>query len=196
WHAGRSDYVNVLGRGGRRTSIAERARTRVLSDDGLRRVWLTAEKDKLFGAFVRFALLTATRRGESAGLRRSELSEDGATWIVPAARYKNKRDTLIPLSKAAQKIVASMPVLPGGDHVFSVSGKFPLGDFANRKAAFDKASGVAGVTIHDWRRSSRTLLSRADVNADIAERCLGHALVGVRGTYDRHAYEAEKRHAF
>ena len=26
--------------------------------------------------------------------------------------------------------------------------------------------------------------------------CLGHALRGVRGTYDRHAYEAEKRHAF
>jgi hypothetical protein len=40
------------------------------------------------------------------------------------------------------------------------------------------------------------LLSRAGISADIAERCLGHALGGIRGTYDRHEYQAEKRHAF
>jgi hypothetical protein len=39
-------------------------------------------------------------------------------------------------------------------------------------------------------------LSRAGVNADIAERCLGHALTGMRGTYDRHEYQHEKAHAF
>jgi hypothetical protein len=40
------------------------------------------------------------------------------------------------------------------------------------------------------------LLSRAGIPADIAEMCLGHALTGVRGTYDRHSFENEKRHAF
>ena len=39
-------------------------------------------------------------------------------------------------------------------------------------------------------------MSRAGVNADHAERALGHKLGGVRETYDRHAYHAEKRHAF
>jgi hypothetical protein len=40
------------------------------------------------------------------------------------------------------------------------------------------------------------LLSRAGISADIAEMCLGHALGGVRGTYDRFAYVDEKRKAF
>jgi hypothetical protein len=39
-------------------------------------------------------------------------------------------------------------------------------------------------------------MSRAGINADIAERCLGHAIPGVRATYDRHAYHAEKLQAF
>jgi integrase len=50
--------------------------------------------------------------------------------------------------------------------------------------------------IHDLRRSSRSLLSRAGVNPDIAERCLGHALPAIRATYDRHRYLDEMAHAF
>jgi hypothetical protein len=39
-------------------------------------------------------------------------------------------------------------------------------------------------------------MSRAGINADIAERCLGHVIPGVRGVYDRHEYYREKKHAF
>jgi hypothetical protein len=39
-------------------------------------------------------------------------------------------------------------------------------------------------------------MSRAGVNSDHAERCLGHVIGGVRGTYDRHEYHAEKQRAF
>jgi integrase len=198
WHSARSDFISPLVRGGRRTSIAERARSRVLTDDELRAVWLAAEQDKSpFGAFVRFVLLTATRRSEAGGLRRrSEISPDGRTWVIPAARYKSGKDTLIPLSAAAQAIVTAMPVLAGGDFVFSVDGSRPLGGFDDRKKEFDAAAGVRDYVLHDLRRTSRTLLSRAGIAADVAEMCLGHALGGIRSTYDRHAYEAEKRHAF
>ena len=195
WHGERSEFVSPLGRGGRRTSIRERARSRTLSDTELRDVWTTAEQDKgPFGAFVRFVLLTATRRGEAAGLRRSELGDDGQTWIIPGARYKSGKDTLIPLSAAARRIIAAQPEL--GNFVFSANGTHALGNFADRKAEFDKACGVGGWRLHDLRRTSRTLLSRAGISADVAERCLGHALTGVRGTYDRHSFENEKRHAF
>jgi hypothetical protein len=34
------------------------------------------------------------------------------------------------------------------------------------------------------------------VSPDHAERALGHVIGGVRGTYDRHAFEAEKASAF
>jgi hypothetical protein len=39
-------------------------------------------------------------------------------------------------------------------------------------------------------------MSRAGVDHDIAERCMGHAIQGVRGVYDRHKYVAEMRGAF
>jgi integrase len=194
WHGSRTDYISVLTRTPARVSLSERSRSHVPTDVELRAILLAAERDPLFGPYLRFTLLTATRRGESAGLRRSELSPDGRTWTIPGSRYKNKRDTLVPLSAEAQAIIASMPVR--GDFVFSAGGAYPLDDFADRKRAFDDASGVRGWVIHDLRRAARTLLSRAGVNADIAERCLGHSLTGVRRTYDRHEYETEKRHAF
>jgi hypothetical protein len=34
-------------------------------------------------------------------------------------------------------------------------------------------------------------MSRAGVNADHAERCLGHVISGVRGVYDLHRYRDE-----
>jgi integrase len=192
WHASRSDFISPLGRGMRRTSIKERARTRTLNDDELRRVWLAAEQDKgPFGPFVKFVLLTAARRSEAAALRRSELSDNGSTWTIPRERYKSGRDVIFPLSERAQAIVAAQP--ERGDFVFSATGQRALGGFDKRKADFDAACGVSGYTLHDLRRTSRTLLSRAGISVDIAEMCLGHALAGIRGTYDRFAYLDEKR---
>src|SRR5262249_46163067 len=190
-----SDYISPLGRGGRRTSPQQLARARVLTDNELRRLWLAAEKyPGPFGRYLQFTLLTATRRGESAGLRRDELTDNDTVWIIPASRAKPKKDIVVPLSKAAQRIIATQPML--GDHIFGTDGSKPLGGFALRKAGFDKVSGVSDYRLHDLRRTARTLLSRAGVNSDIAERCLGHVIGGVRGVYDRHEYQNEKRHAF
>jgi integrase len=194
WHARRSDYVNVLSGSGHAGS-AGRARDRILGDGELEKVWTTAETfPGPFGPYLRFVLLTATRRSESANLRRSELSDGGRTWIIPGARYKSGKDTLIPLSKAAQKIIAAQPVL--GDFVFSATGRRGLTDFANLKRAFDKACGVKDWRLHDLRRTSRTLLSRAGVNADVGEKCLGHTVAGVRSIYDRYEFRNEKAKAF
>jgi integrase len=49
--------------------------------------------------------------------------------------------------------------------------------------------------LHDLRRTARSLMSRASVSSDIAERVLGHVIPGVRGVYDRYAYVDEKRDA-
>jgi len=39
-------------------------------------------------------------------------------------------------------------------------------------------------------------LSRAGINPDISERCLGHALPTIRATYDRHHFLDEMAHGF
>jgi hypothetical protein len=49
---------------------------------------------------------------------------------------------------------------------------------------------------HDLRRTARSLMSRAGVPADIAERVLGHVIPGVRGVYDRFEYLPQKADAF
>ena len=51
-------------------------------------------------------------------------------------------------------------------------------------------------TLHDLRRTARSLMSRAGVPADHAERCLGHVMPGVRGVYDPYEYLEAKRDAF
>ena len=50
-------------------------------------------------------------------------------------------------------------------------------------------------TLHDLRRTAKTLMSRAGVRPDISERVLGHIIGGVEGVYDRYEYIAEKRRA-
>jgi integrase len=193
WHASRGDdFRPVIVRGMKRSDAKARARTRVLTDDEIRALW-EATASGPFGGFVRFALLTATRRNEAAGLRRSELVDTG-TWIIPKDRYKTGVDHVVPLSPLAQSVIAAQPNL--GDAVFSIDGAKPITGFDSFKKQLDAASGVTGWRIHDIRRTARTLLSRCGIDADIAERALGHATGGVRGVYDRYAYAAEKRHAF
>lgn len=197
WHASRSDdYRSPIVRGMARTKPSERARSRVLSDEELRAVWTAAEAQSSgpWGPFVQFLLLSACRRNEAAQMGRNEL--DGAVWTLPAPRSKNGREQILPLSPQAVSVLERLPRIAGSKFVFTADGKHAFANFSKAKASFDQACGVTDWTLHDLRRTARSLMSRAGVTADVAERCLGHAIGGVRGTYDRHAYFDEKKHAF
>jgi integrase len=194
WHAIRSDtFASPIVRGMARTNSQERARDRVLTDDELRAVWCTATSVP-FGLYVRFLLLTAARRTEVSHMRWAELM--GADWVLPSSRNKVGVELVRPLSTAAQDVLATMPRVAGGDYVFSNNGLHALGGLSRHKSVFDKACGVRNWVLHDLRRSARSLMSRAGVNSDHAERCLGHVIGGVRGVYDRHEFYIEKQKAF
>jgi integrase len=193
WHATRDDeFKSPIVRGMGRINARERARNRILSDDELRSVWQAASPSHPFGALLRFVLLTATRRNEAGLMMWGELS--GRDWTIPAGRYKSKIDHLIPLSTAAVALLDGIPKF--GPYVFTTNGKRPIGAYSQFKRSLDAACGVKDWIIHDLRRTARSLMSRAGVDADLAERCLGHVIAGVRGIYDRHAYYDEKKHAF
>jgi integrase len=168
-----------------RTSAKDRARDRILTDDEIRKLWATGNR------FVQFLLLTGARRNEVAGMQWREVT--GNDWTLPASRNKVKVDLIRTLSKQA------MAVLPQrgdpDDYVFGIVPDCPLGNFARLKEGLDADSGVTGWTLHDLRRTARSLMSRAGVNSDHAERCLGHVIGGVRGVYDRHEYQDEKARA-
>ena len=192
WHATRSDdFLSPIVRGMARTQRSEQARERILTDDELRKIW--AANYGVFGSFVRFLLLTAARRTEVARMIWAELQ--GSDWTLPAARNKTGLDLVRPLSRAAQAILAALP--KAGEFVWSTNGgAAPIGGFAQFKRRFDAASGTNGWALHDLRRTARSLMSRAGVPTDHAERCLGHVIGGGRGVYDRHEYHSEKRQAF
>ena len=215
WHASRSDdFRSPIVRGMARTKPGERRRQRTLSDDELRAVWRAADNFKRdfeeapgpWGPFVQFLLLTATRRNEAARMRRPELR--GGDWIIPSERYKTGRELVIPLSSAALAVHGKLPSIRKDGFVFTTDGRRPLGGFSKLKRAFDQAvlaalreedpeaRPVPTWMLHDLRRTARTLMSRAGVAADTAERCLGHVIGGVRGTYDCYAYYDEKKQAF
>jgi integrase len=190
WHALRSDsFKSPIIKGMGRYSGKEHERDRFLTDDEIRAIWKATEQDRPGSPFVRFLLLTGCRRSEAAGLCWSEI-KDGL-WNLPAARNKVKKDLERPLSQAALAIINAQSPIVGSPLVFQNIRSFSL-----VKQNIDAASGITGWRLHDLRRSARTLLSRAGVNADVAERCLGHVIGGVRGVYDRHRYVREMRDAF
>jgi hypothetical protein len=49
--------------------------------------------------------------------------------------------------------------------------------------------------LHDLRRTARSLMSRAGVAPEVAEKCLAHLPTGIQGTYDRWSYLPERRAA-
>jgi integrase len=196
WHASRSDdFRSPIVRGMARTKPRSRVRQRVLSDDEIKAVWQAAEQTKtLFGYFVQFLLLTAARRNEAALMSRTEVDND--EWTIPQARYKTGRELVIPLSPAARAILAQIPKIAKSSLVFTNDGKRPLGGFSKFKKSFDELCGIKGWTLHDLRRTARSLMSRAGISTDHAERALGHVISGIRGTYDKYEYRDEKRRAF
>jgi integrase len=196
WHAGRADdFRSPIVRGMSRTKPSERQRQRTLTDDEIRAIWQAAEgSPSAFGYLVQFLLLTAVRRNEAARMHRSEVIGDD--WTVPQDRYKTGKELVVPLSPAAGAVLANVPQIGAAGFVFTTDGKTPISGFSKFKRAFDLACGVTGWTLHDCRRTARSLMSRAGVPSDHAERALGHVIGGIRSTYDRHEFYAEKKRAF
>ena len=194
WYATRhDDYSSPVIRGMRRTNPKARARSRILEDDELRALWAAAEANGVFGALVRVALLTGQRREKIVSMMWEDIVD--GEWRIPASeREKNTAGSLV-LPQEVLDIINAQPRFASNPYVFAGVGPNHIGGTSNRKARLDKRSGVVGWTLHDLRRTARSLMSRAGVRPDIAERVLGHAIKGVEGVYDRHSYRDEKAHA-
>jgi integrase len=111
---------------------------------------------------------------------------------------------------AALALIRAQQKSSDGDYVFPTSAGTPYSRSGKSKAALDRAvleamedqaekgtkiNPLSNWTLHDLRRTAKTLMVRTGVRPDISERVLGHAISGVEGTYDRHSYADEKRDA-
>jgi len=159
-----------------------------------------------FGAIVRLLMLTGQRREEVAGMTWAELSEDLATWTIPATRTKNGVPHLVPLSEPARKLLHALSSDGPGD----VQGAHQHAKLALADLAFDQPlKGVPrslgknqipvfpGGGCMTCAGPSRGL-QRLGVRLEVTEAVLNHlsgSRAGVVGIYQRHDWAQEKRAA-
>src|SRR3954454_16153277 len=112
---------------------------RALPDAELPTLWRAAEAypDPIFGAYVRFLLLTGQRRTETALMRWSDV--DGPVWTIPAEVTKAGRVHRVPLPAEALSLLAGLPRLANG-LVFPGRGGKPMSGWTKRVAALRAAT--------------------------------------------------------
>jgi hypothetical protein len=115
---------------------------------------------RLFAPLLVVLLPTGQRRNEVAGMRRGELSDDGATWNIPGSRTKNGHAHIVPLSPLVRELIASVKAKPDSPFIFTTTGATPLSGWSRMKGRLDPALAVAREegraiippwTLHDLR---------------------------------------------
>ncbi|MGA8611693.1 MAG: site-specific integrase [Xanthobacteraceae bacterium] len=172
-------------------------RSRVLTDEELYAMYKAALNDGgTFSKIVLLLLHTGQRRGEIASLQSSWFNEKENTITLPSEITKNGREHTFPIGSVCLSFVSSQ--LPKDRKLlFPARGKtdVPFNGWSKSKVAFDRMHSVTNWTLHDLRRTFRTIHARIGTPPHIAERLLNHIQPGLIETYDRHAYLPEMRAA-
>jgi integrase len=176
---------------------AATARDRVLSDAEIVKFWAAADSvGGPFGPLLKLLLLTGCRLNEVAGMRRTELSEDGTTWDIPGLRTKNRRPHRVLLAPLARELIAGMT--GKRELVFTTNGRTPVSGWSKLKKRLDAAMRIPVWRVHDLRRTAATGMAEIGIPPHIVEATLNHisgAKAGVAGTYNRAAYLPERKAA-
>ena len=153
-----------------------------MSDAEILSVWAAAESLGSFGGLVQFALLTGLRRGELAGLRWSHIKPDRI--VLEAQQTKSGVIHEVPMTELMRTVLEWQPLI-------SATLVFPSSNANTRISGWTqlvrKLVLISGVsfTMHDLRRTCRTLMSRIEVPEDIAELAIGHQRVDLVARYNR-----------
>lgn len=194
----------------------EKSKDRALTTSELKQFFDTAKKNPM--SFTRDNYLACTLL-VCLGVRKSELCEakweefdlEKAVWELPKERSKTNVGLSIPLALPVVQWFEELKMRScGSDYVFPSrrASKNPhMGpDTLNR--AITKLFGhepgkkkqppnlmgdMPHFTVHDLRRTCRTLLAQQGTPGYVAERCLNHKLKGVEGIYDKYDYFEERK---
>jgi integrase len=194
----------------RKAEMKKVIRTRVLTDQELKEIWIASEPEGRWGLWFKLMILTGTRNMEARAARWSEFDLPNRLWTIPVERSKNKVEQRIHLTDATLAILNAIPRFPEVDLLFPASGnaKNPMsGDQKVKdriddrmRGAIKKAGGSepANWQIHDFRRTIATGLQRLGFRPDIADQVIGHVgstRSGAAAHYLHHRYETEKKEA-
>lgn len=183
----------------------ESGRARKLSRDEITKLFRVMRKaGASFGRdnelAVKLLLALGVRKMELLAAQWQEFELDVGAWHLPGDRTKTGKPIDIPLAPAVVEWLRELKIRACGSAcVFPArraAKRFPhvSPDTVNVALASLK-HGLDHFAVHDFRRTMRSELSSLGVPPHIAERCLNHTIKGVEGTYDRHSYFEERKHA-
>jgi integrase len=151
-----------------------------------------------FGGLAKMGLLTGLRRGELAAMRWDWIDLDGLKITVPGKVMKNGREHTVPITKMIAKLLDETPDR-GGGLVFPsekrLGGATPMSGWSKMMTRLRQASGVAGVGLHDLRRTFRSALADLGVREEIAEAMIAHRRSGLVARYNRAELWDQRREA-
>ncbi len=187
---------------------ANTSRDRVLTDNEIGTIFRNSENLGFpFGPLFQLLMLTAQRRDEVAGIRWSEISNEGSTWTIPASRAKNGKAHVVHLTSAARAIIAALPRSDGSDLVFTTNGRTHVSGFSKareRLGALISANSQGQPVeddwrLHDFRRTCVSWLAGAGFSTAVADKILNHTtatgLSTVGQVYQRQEYLSERKRA-
>jgi len=180
----------------------ENQRDRVLSANELRIFWKgLAEAPMTEGIklALKLQLVTAQRKGEIVGASLDEFDLEDNVWTIPAERSKNGQAHRVPLSPLALELISQVK-MQAGDSPWLFPSPTSTGPVLARsinRAIYKTLPGMAieNITPHDLRRTAASGMTALGIPRLTVSKILNHVETGVTAVYDRHGYDAEKRHA-
>jgi integrase len=174
-------------------------RKRILNDEELITVWhATVRQGYPHGTVCQLLALTGQREGEIANLRRPWINEKEQTITLPEWLTKNSKEHTFPYGNMVAEILEGIPRRNDTDLLFPcrISLERPISGWSKFKKELD--DGVPNWTLHDFRRTYRSIHGQIGTPSDIAERLINHAAAvqtEVEALYDRWHYLPQMRQA-
>ncbi len=151
------------------------------------------------GMALLFGLLTAQRSGEVVSAQWADLDLQERLWTIPAAKAKNGKSHLVPLSAAAVRLLQSAKQLDMGRGAVFPSradgGHMVQTVMARALHRHHGKLAKAPFSPHDLRRTAATHMASIGVPRLVLSKVLNHTDTAVTSIYDRYAYTSEKRGA-
>ena len=152
---------------------------------------------------VALLLVLGVRKGELIAAKWSEFDLVSSLWELPDERSKMGAGMSIPLPSETVVWLEELKIRScESEYVFPSrrASKRQHMSHDTLNAALQKLFKEGKMpmdyfTVHDLRRTCRSLLAGLKVPGHVAERCLNHKIKGVEGIYDRYDYFEERKEA-
>lgn len=156
------------------------ARSRVLTDDEIRKLWPAIQDEALReSAFWEFAFRTGQRRGEILGATFEQFVAPGEWRFV----VKGGREHWLGLPRQVEEVLTRLRVLAGKSPYLFASRRAEAGHVASVQKSHGRLQEATGIDfrIHDVRRTVATKLGTLGVADDVVSRVLSHSSAGAGG---------------